>query len=819
MRRCVTLGLLLLFVGATIALAGEPCTTVETRNNTVLLATGVEPAAKAGHLDEVIFIEDWESGLNGWTSVDLTAVPGSWHIDTWMAYGETGMSWCMGQNPVSCDTVGYINDWYMVLNSPSITLPAGSCSLTFQSRIACEIPEGADPPYNGWDGCNLRISTDDGATWTVITNDYLDPDYDRSSLYSFGFQHGEGANIPGWCGQHFDWFLQTVDLTPWAGQTVRLRWAFASDPAWDTCDGAGQRWAFGWQVDDIRIFSGSNTVFSNDGDDDTDWISGTNRPIGGDLWRVADEVLNPPSTPPSGTHYLACNDAVNYVYNDDMNNELVSPYVDLRDLDFGTVYVDFMITGLLGSNPDNFPDCDFWHWEVTGDSGATWCFASNPTCDPNGFNYVHPDAPELGWYLYSEAYASGFDISYYIGSVVKIKVVMESNSDGLTGVGPCFDDITMTYESGFPNDVSCYTYQICFPTTEGRVGYGTAYFVNAGSQDQTGVAAWWKEEGTSQHRFLPNLDLASGETDTRSMTWTPGAAGLTTVLAWSYLSIDENLENDTSYCRNIDVRGAEEDLELGYDNRTTQWAFNLATGEGAMVRFTPEADSIDLPFNLNMIRAQFDGSQSGTKDVGLRIFLDDEGTPGEAVFRGTIPVTESEVLPNWKEITVDGAPGTHGMTGDFWVWFELLEQTADPYPKIIGDDAEDWENHDHFYVYREGEAPEARPYFYTIRAMVTEGTSDAEPQALTPITYTLSQNYPNPFNPTTEIAYTITRTEKVSLRVFNLLGQEVAVLVDGVRPAGMHKVQFNGSDLASGIYIYRLETPNFTAAHKMVLMK
>jgi len=721
MRRCITLGLLLFLVATVIALAGEPCQTVQMKKNIVLPATETRQSAKARHMDEVIFFEDWESGLNGWVSNDLTDVPGTWHIDDWMAYGGSGMSWCMGQNPVFCDTVGYLNYWYMVLNSPSITLPAGGCTLSFWSRIACELPVGVEPPYNGWDGCNLRISTDGGNSWTIITNEYLDPDYDRSSLYSFGFQHGEGPDVPGWCGQHFTWFLQTVDLTPWAGQTVRLRWAFASDPAWDTCDGAGQQWAFGWQIDNIRVFAGSDTIFSNNGDDDTDWHSGTNQPISGDLWRVADEVLNPPSQPPSGTHYLACNDSITLSYNDNMNNEIVSPYIDLRGLDFGTAVVDFMVTGYLGSDPDNFPDCDYWHWEVSGDSGATWCFASNPTCDPDAFNYVHPDAPE-SWVLYSEAYASGFDVSSYIGSVIQIKAVMRSNDDGLGGVGPCFDDITLTHTSGFPNDMSCYTLQVRFPTSEGRASSGTAYFVNAGSLGQANVRAWWKEWEGLMHRLMPDLTLDPDETATRSFIWTPGATGVTTVLAWTSLGIDENLGNDTSYCRNIEVRDQIEDLELGYDNRSVQYRFNYEIGNGVMVKFTPDEDNVQLPFNLNVIRMQFDAGQSGAQEIGLRIFRDDGGAPGEAVFWETITVTPpDEVYPNWKEVFLDGPPGALCMSGDFWVWLEVLNpDPEDRYPQILGDDAEPWEDHEHFFTYSLSGTPEAQPYFYMLRALVTE---------------------------------------------------------------------------------------------------
>ncbi|MFH1010281.1 MAG: hypothetical protein V1784_03485, partial [bacterium] len=122
LREICCVGLLFLFSGGTMALAGEASRTPQTRDNIVLSATGVKQPAKSKHPDEIIFYEDWESGLNGWVSRDLTDTPGSWHIDNWFAFGGTGMSWCMGQHPVDCDTVGYLNDWYMVLDSPPIVL-------------------------------------------------------------------------------------------------------------------------------------------------------------------------------------------------------------------------------------------------------------------------------------------------------------------------------------------------------------------------------------------------------------------------------------------------------------------------------------------------------------------------------------------------------------------------------------------------------------------------------------------------------------------------------------------------------------------------
>ncbi len=89
----------------------------------------------------------------------------------------------------------------------------------------------------------------------------------------------------------------------------------------------------------------------------------------------------------------------------------------------------------------------------------------------------------------------------------------------------------------------------------------------------------------------------------------------------------------------------------------------------------------------------------------------------------------------------------------------------------------------------------------------------------TPAIFSLSQNYPNPFNPNTEIRYSIPANGYVTLKVYNLLGEEIANLVGEYKEAGEYIVTFNGSNLASGIYFYKLELGAYTAVKKMVLIK
>jgi hypothetical protein len=91
--------------------------------------------------------------------------------------------------------------------------------------------------------------------------------------------------------------------------------------------------------------------------------------------------------------------------------------------------------------------------------------------------------------------------------------------------------------------------------------------------------------------------------------------------------------------------------------------------------------------------------------------------------------------------------------------------------------------------------------------------------ASTPKKYQLNQNYPNPFNPTTVIEFAIPTTETVSLKIYDVLGREVATLLNERRNAGVHRINFNATNLSSGTYFYRLQAGTFTQTKKMILVK
>jgi hypothetical protein len=111
-------------------------------------------------------------------------------------------------------------------------------------------------------------------------------------------------------------------------------------------------------------------------------------------------------------------------------------------------------------------------------------------------------------------------------------------------------------------------------------------------------------------------------------------------------------------------------------------------------------------------------------------------------------------------------------------------------------------------------ADAARAKWDVIRNLV-----GVEENAMPPLSFELQQNYPNPFNPSTTIRFTLQAPGFTSLKVFNLLGQEVATLINEVKPAGRYEATFHAPTLSSGVYLYQLRSGTFVATKKLMYMK
>ena len=160
-----------------------------------------------------------------------------------------------------------------------------------------------------------------------------------------------------------------------------------------------------------------------------------------------------------------------------------------------------------------------------------------------------------------------------------------------------------------------------------------------------------------------------------------------------------------------------------------------------------------------------------------------------------------------------------------WPEFEPADGKVIVFDADLTDDDEGDEGLNHFL--RVGNQPSLwrDSKSFSMRGEIVAGGTpqgvfiEDDPTAEVPARYLLQQNYPNPFNPVTTIAFALPEAAPVRLTVYNALGQEVAVLVDGVVTAGQKTVTFDAGTLPSGVYLYRLETPTHVEARRMVLLK
>lgn len=127
-----------------------------------------------------------------------------------------------------------------------------------------------------------------------------------------------------------------------------------------------------------------------------------------------------------------------------------------------------------------------------------------------------------------------------------------------------------------------------------------------------------------------------------------------------------------------------------------------------------------------------------------------------------------------------------------------------------------------YYVFEDRDINTGK-YFYRLKQIDNDGKFEyskvIEVKIGTKNQYNLSQNYPNPFNPITSITYSLAKAGNIKLIVYNLLGQEIKILENGYKEPGTYTLDFDASQLESGIYIYKLETGSYSQTKKMILLR
>ena len=177
----------------------------------------------------------------------------------------------------------------------------------------------------------------------------------------------------------------------------------------------------------------------------------------------------------------------------------------------------------------------------------------------------------------------------------------------------------------------------------------------------------------------------------------------------------------------------------------------------------------------------------------------------------TFNVKDNNVVLNWRTATETNNNG-----------FEVQRKTADEWQTIGFVKGSGTTTQPQTYSYTD-ENLAAGTYVYRLNQVDFDGSSYASSELSIVINqaanFALDQNYPNPFNPTTQIAYSVGERTNVNLVVYDLLGREVATLVNEVKEPGSYKVNFNASNLPSGVYTYRIQSGSFVQTKKMMLMK
>ncbi|MBU1653158.1 T9SS type A sorting domain-containing protein [bacterium] len=748
-------------------------------------------------VDSVIFSEDFESGQGDWTFVDVTAAGIQWHADSFNAYA--GNSWWCGDPALG----GYDNHWLQYLVSPSLDFSSVTNPvLTFKMFYAVEAPGGEPAPYDGWDGCNVWASINGGATWVPIMPTL--PAYTCTSMYSFGFEWGMGPNIPGWGAASGGWVDAEFNLSAAIGRPdVKIRFAFCSDPAYCTIDDPS---LLGFFVDDVSIDDGATNLLSNDADGvafPSDFTFDTGE-SSGDFWTMTTQSSH------SATNSMLNDHEGHY----NLSDALVSPWIEVPE-DVNVKFRFWLWCNMLDFDGDGNNSLeDYYHVEVSTD-GVVW--------EAVFYDYgdiTRPGGALFGWDWYEPGDPFNGNIqlslSAYGGQEVKLRwrVITDDNDDGGIGDGLYIDDVEV-FIAGFDNDVGTERFNVPFPTSAYLDNIPCSVELhNYGNVDQGMVQSYWRINQGTPNPLIPWASIPVLSYVTKEWNWLTPNPGSYILDVYTALASDEDTSNDTSYAGTVEVTTADV-LEFGYDTRRYSYEpsvyyFNFSTGQGAYVRYTPLDDGVVDPMNGQYLKALF--QDTGT--IRIHIYEGGETAPGAPVDDWDANVTM--VAPNWQTFDISQITFFQEMNDDFWVWYEVLNTAGTPH--IMGWD-ENVLGEEHFFANFSGSFG-VSDYEFFARAVFEPAVGVSDPiNPAQPAEFALHQNTPNPFNPSTTIEFSLAKAGMAKITVFDLMGRQVATLVDGNYAAGLHNVTFNAANLASGVYIYRLEADNRAMEKKMLFLK
>ena len=284
-------------------------------------------------------------------------------------------------------------------------------------------------------------------------------------------------------------------------------------------------------------------------------------------------------------------------------------------------------------------------------------------------------------------------------------------------------------------------------------------------------------------------------------------------------SIYKTTDGGTNWTEQLEIQSQSYNFnDIYFKNENNGWA----VGSGGDIWFSTNGGDIwfltedDIYNNLESIAHCETDELWIAGSYELILYSINGGIPVELI-SFTATRNTKEVILNWSTATETNNSGFEILKKESGVRSQESEWNKIGFVPGHGTTTEP--NH---YSFTDNDVKSGK-YRYKLKQIDYDGTFEysqiVEVEIPFANSFSLQQNYPNPFNPTTSMQYTISSRQFVTLKVYDLLGREVATLVNEEKPAGEYEVEFNAADLPSGIYFYQLKAGEFSKTKKMILLK
>jgi len=794
--------------------------------------------------------------------MDLEAL--AWHGSENAPEADGSAYWCADEE-IGPDG-GYLDEWMQYLDTPSISVGSNG-SVSAKLKWAIEDWAGATVGgscTDGWDSANVRVSADGGNTWDLLEDANLPYHFDCGYgwIYNDGeYEAGGSLNhlAPGWgsASFHGEFVDFSADLSAYAGQDVIIRFAFGSDPAYNTFD---QPDMTGFEVDNIVIEDEDGVLYNDDVDESSD--NNTMVPSG-EVWegQFYDYLSCDDGRPGACGDWewylpgLAFNGNVLHDISHLAGKNVLIKFSSRYDADddggagTGLFMDDFIIykessgnypapNDLAAESGDTEAHLSWQDMNISGDFDFSW------TNMDDAYQYSIYMESGYGWAgqkfeVAGEASVNSIQVYNGMGATATTNILGFSKQGALYSSSPEYTLYDVELQAGW-NTIDVSTAGWAFNN-----GFILAYEFSGqdvfmGTLDDTAVpssnsmvsfggGAWqaWSEAaaggGLSDGEWTLRANVTLAGADVTYNVQRDGvevANGIAT-----NMHTDTGLNNNIEYTYTVSATypdGTESDPsdpasvipqaqtvhEEMHDDGTAEEGWNPdGSGQFAAVRFAAHDAGEGV--------MRFKWYQQG--DGGafyVKIWEDNNGVPGEEIYSG-VQVSGNADGWNQKDLSTDGVT----VTCDFWVGMKRFSSSMP-----IGVDTDSNSGNS---MSSDGDGTwTAVGGNVMFRADIDAGENGGDPcESLSnfddtiPSVFNVSNAYPNPFNPATKINIDIPEVGILNVGVYNLKGQLISTLLNETVYPGTHSVVWDGSNLTSGLYIFSVSYDGKTYNQKITLVK